>query len=654
MTDTLSALYINEEKLRKSSYLYVAAIDFGTSNSGVTWGYASKDIAEHLNNALASQSDGYAKIPTVLVVHKSLLDKLDQLTGDMLSINATDGSANVYFGHHANRFFKDEIYGLEIGEESSWVRFEHFKMDLFQGDGTSVTGSDGEVYDLSRIIELYLRCLVEATYEHMRNNSIDVRSLKDCENAVCWGLTIPTIWEAEQKNIMEEAAKRALNVQDVVFLLEPEGASMSLMANEHIDLQVGMTYMVVDCGGGTTDIAVQKVVRKGGGKALEEMLRTNGVAAAGWEMDQRFYALLARTLAEQDDTVPQEEALQRLILDFFEELPAGKLELDAMWQDFKHHVIETGSVVTFTLPASYGTWLGREHRAIFEAFRGRRGVVVKMERQTICTDVFLPVCSKIVEAMTQFYEQLEARNITLDYLFGAGGLVGLPMLQEQLRNYCPEYMDAETQCLFASADARKGHLPGGAIMEGAACMLVYDECIARVSKRYYYAETYGVCPKDNMMKHIWRTYRHYHENIPLAEFKKLFQKEEKYLQITYDNYNDECRFIFLQPLVFADRPAEKYSETFSQSDPEQKAITFRIYSSTELHLARSTDASDIRSENDKDSGSFSIQEDQDKRYRMEIDFNEFQQSYFDVRILHESTGELKTRIRITPELKRGH
>ena len=44
----------------------------------------------------------------------------------------------------------------------------------------------------------------------------------------------------------------------------------------------------------------------------------------------------------------------------------------------------------------------------------------------------------------------------------------------------------------------------------------------------------------------------------------------------------------------------------------------------------------------------------EKEYRMVVDFNEFQQNYFDVVITHNKTHESKVTIRISPELRRGH
>lgn len=660
MSDAACALYYDEEKGKKLGFTFVAAIDFGTSNSGVVWGYADKDIVNKLNNATASQGDNYAKVPTVLVVHRSLLAQLGNLKQVDLIINDYTTPGNVFFGHHANQYFKNNAFNSEQDpSDSEWVRFEYFKMALYQGEGNTIEGSDGNQYDLLGIIELYLRCLILTTYNHMAENSIDVKKLLEKSQdgtLIRWGVTIPTIWEAEQKAVMEKAAKRALDGQDIIFLLEPEGAAMNFVANENLELKSDMTFMVVDCGGGTTDIVVQRVVQKGNKKSMEEVVRAQGKAAAGWEMDKRFFDLLARTLAAKSKSISSREAYQKLIQKFVQQEPYGKLELDKMWVEYKHNVRACGQDCIFTLPQEFAGWIRDEFPEILEAdeFRGRRNKsLVRFTKQQIENEVFLPVCQQIADEVDKVIESLNKKNVHLDYLFGAGGLIGLPVLQEKLKDVCPDDMDTEKQCLFASADARKGHRHGGAILEGATCMLVFDDCIARVAKRYYYHSISHCITDVNIAKLLWNSSSLYQEHIPFEKFKEVFAKEVSFME--NEIIEGEHRVMnFLVPVMLPDILATKFVNNYYPIYKNQKRIAFKFFSSTQLHIFHDRSISDLRAENDEKSGSFDIEGDNDQVYRMVIDFNEFQQNYFDVNVYHAQSNEHKATIRITPELKNGH
>lgn len=657
MSDNLSVLYVNEEKISNLGFSYVAAIDFGTSNSGVAWGYADKEIASHLNDATATQHDNYAKVPTVLLVHKSILENLDALDPATLHINSHEDDGNIFYGHAANEAFLDFDL-LEDEQRDNWVRFEHFKMALHEGDGETVVGSDGKNYNLERIIELYIRCLVEATYDNMAGNGIDIRHLdnsqqNDGHRMVRWGVTIPTIWDVQQKTVMENAIQRVLGEPNVIFLLEPEGAAMSFVANDNIQLNNGTTFMIVDCGGGTTDIVVQRVVQKGNQKSMEEVLPAHGNGVAGWEMDRRFYTLLATSLAEKSEgQIASDQAMKLLIDDFLKENPAGKVDLDGEWIKYKHNVSGRGNEFNYQLPPLYTSWLCDHYPELSGRISGRRGMVLRFERQVIEDKVFQPVCRDIMSVVQQVYDELEKKKVRLDYVFGAGGLIGLPVLQEHLREECPDYMDGDSQCLFACTDTRRGHRHGGSIMEGAACMLVFDECIQRVAKRFYYLLTCAPVRGENMAKSLWNKCELYKQHLSFDAFKNVFQEESKYQKHTICQSGAFVEF--LQPIVLPNILAGKFDQVYSPIDENQEKISFKIYSSTKLHVFPSTDITDLRKEHTDEQGLFTIQGDSEKEYRMVVDFNEFQQNYFDVVITHNKTHESKVTIRISPELRRGH
>ena len=84
-----------------------------------------------------------------------------------------------------------------------------------------------------------------------------------------WVLTVPALWSEEHKQFMRKSAVQAgivdaLSSPNLLLCLEPEGASIQCRedAEETVRNQIvkGSTVMVLDCGGGTVDITVHKLI----------------------------------------------------------------------------------------------------------------------------------------------------------------------------------------------------------------------------------------------------------------------------------------------------------------------------------------------------------------------------------------------------------
>jgi molecular chaperone DnaK (HSP70) len=82
-------------------------------------------------------------------------------------------------------------------------------------------------------------------------------------------LTVPALWSEEHKLFMRKAAVAAGIVEstsssNLLLCLEPEGASIQCRedADQSVKEQMtkGSVIMVLDCGGGTVDITVHKLL----------------------------------------------------------------------------------------------------------------------------------------------------------------------------------------------------------------------------------------------------------------------------------------------------------------------------------------------------------------------------------------------------------
>ncbi|CAB5376543.1 unnamed protein product [Rhizophagus irregularis] len=73
-------------------------------------------------------------------------------------------------------------------------------------------------------------------------------------------LTVPTEYSEKDKAIMRECAFNA-RLNNLQFTTEPEAAAIYCVSKEHDLLTSGTTFMIVDCGGGTIDITIRKILK---------------------------------------------------------------------------------------------------------------------------------------------------------------------------------------------------------------------------------------------------------------------------------------------------------------------------------------------------------------------------------------------------------
>eukprot|EP00798_Chlamydomonas_sp_ICE-L_P030765 gene30765-35804_t len=108
-------------------------------------------------------------------------------------------------------------------------------------------------------------------------------------------------WSEESKSKMRQAAVRAgliKNLEDEMLsiILEPEAAALRVIKSNATSIQVGDTYMVVDAGGGTTDITIHTVESRGGELVLAEATHAVGEMVGATIIDTGFWILQARRL----------------------------------------------------------------------------------------------------------------------------------------------------------------------------------------------------------------------------------------------------------------------------------------------------------------------------------------------------------------------
>ncbi len=627
---------------------FVAAIDFGTANSGVVWGRKDASITSDFFYVNKGFQRDYAKTRTALLIHVSLLEHLTQLKDNDLKIYGivhSDVMPNLYFGDEAEEF---RIVNARK-QRDAWVYFEYFKMNLYHTptpEDAKVKGSDGKHYNLTLIIGLFLRCLKLSTLHHMHAAFHHA----DFKDDITWGVTIPTIWEREAKTIMGKASRMALGV-DPIFILEPEGAAMSFTSMNAPDcppttLRNRETFIVIDCGGGTTDIVAQEVILTDGTPHYEEVTSAKGRAAAGADMDRRFWALLADRLAKEEPSIREPYTALIDAFRFDAKCSAGWSDLTKVWLRIKHagNALKNNGHIEFEFPAAYLHWLTAHYPSIVNRYSSDFGLIVDLTYEDLLQKVFEPVIKDILEVAQESARPCKRLN----FVFLAGGLSGLPELQEAVKaQFAQSHRSAKFVCEAIYGQNRV--LPGGSILRGAACLLVYDKYIRRVAKRNYYYTTF--IAYEDYQETLLSFYETF--DLSVAEEKALktgLKADEKKYPAEFDNNQSNKKMIKVYyPICLRDRKAPLFQTCCSPLTHSQRSLQLNIYSSEQSLFIPRTDDIHIREE-----GMVEFSCTGDDVFDLEVDFNEFQQEYIKMVIKDQRTGKFKGDIPIKPEIGIGH
>ncbi|XP_052795593.1 heat shock 70 kDa protein 12A-like [Mya arenaria] len=192
------------------------------------------------------------------------------------------------FGFEAENKYSSLV---EDEEHLNWMLFRRFKMMLHQTkDGlhrdTMVEDISGKKMPALTIFSMAIRYLKEQLMETLHLRIPDIS-----ESDILYVITVPAIWSDGAKQFMKEAAKQAgIDSDQVGLALEPEAAAIWC---QHIQTDVkgemskpGTQFMVVDVGGGTTDISVQE---KQPDKRITEIHCPDGGAWGGTNVDKKFH-----------------------------------------------------------------------------------------------------------------------------------------------------------------------------------------------------------------------------------------------------------------------------------------------------------------------------------------------------------------------------
>ena len=471
---------------------------------------------------------------------------------------------------------------------------------------------------------------------------------------------MPTIWKdsIRAKTALKEAIKIGIGA-DCMLRLEPEGvaasfATMVSPGQNPLNMPPGMRYLVVDCGGGTTDIVAHEVQHGG---RLEEMRRSGGKLLAGWDVDQRFWNLFAEKIAlgKLDDPYRQLVSdLQHDRTKYFQ-----WLRLEAEWLRIKEQrlILDYSDEETyeFVIPRWYQKWFENICPALSENVEVDDDDVVslKFTQKEIRDNVCAPVLDEIVSVAEEFARGCQCR---FDYVILAGGLSGLKFLQKGVLDMTARLGNGAK---FLCEYSWKGNLecPGGSIMRGAAVLTVFGNMIQRIATRNYYYKLYIKIPAQSSVSgealkgEALKTLKGYYEKLGISryEWAALSADIERSLvgvgTASFDYYYDKngCLYVMaFVPICLKGFPAKLYvNEGVHRADWQDGETTIHFYSSER------TLSFDVRDRLDavRDEGRLTVYCCGNKTVKIEIDFNEsYQESTLEARVVNALGGETRMKI----------
>jgi molecular chaperone DnaK (HSP70) len=282
-------------------FTHVIAIDFGTGESGYaivanSSNPSTKPIIEVFNPC----DDNDQKTPTAILFdnNKNFLD----------------------FGSNAIR-----KYAEIVDNGNTALLFQNYKISLYhmQSEANSMDGRS-----------MPLITLISETIKYISNCALNKLSEQVGETLhkekIRWILTVPALWNEEHKLFMRKAAVKAgiineENSFNLLLCLEPEGASIQVREDSEEALKKKITkgsiIVVLDCGGGTVDITINKMLCEPDEKFLsnEVLSSTGGCEWGSKYVDANFENFLKEFLGEKLFAVYQKNASMRIdILDAFE------------------------------------------------------------------------------------------------------------------------------------------------------------------------------------------------------------------------------------------------------------------------------------------------------------------------------------------------
>ncbi|XP_060083361.1 heat shock 70 kDa protein 12A-like [Ylistrum balloti] len=402
--------------------IFVAAIDFGTTYSGYAFSFQQNHSKINTNQAWISG-------------HRNLFS-LKAPTCVLLKPDKSFHS----FGYEAEGKYTDLF---QDDKHEDWYFFKRFKMTLHNNmklrrDHTIPDITGEKAMPATVIFAHGIKYLKDHLMDHAKTKGI-YESIADKTH---WVLTVPAIWNDSAKQFMREAAQNAgIKEHNLTIALEPEAAALycRTLSVEKLDtgsnksltmFKPGTEYVVLDLGGGTVDVTVQRVLED---DKLEEIFKASGGAWGGTKVDESFLQLLVQIVGA------------RVMENFKKHHTGDEIELFREFETKKRTITnDCSNKVTLRMPYQLGELFEEEFGVTLKDtirqtnFKGKMtwtGDKLKVDPNLI-KDLFKLSADSIVEHIRDLLKKETCKNVSTFLM--VGGFSECVLIQDAIRSNFPD------------------------------------------------------------------------------------------------------------------------------------------------------------------------------------------------------------------------
>ncbi len=322
------------------SFEVVVAIDFGTSRSGFAYKFKESDVSV-FRDLWPDNPISYPKTASYLLLSSTgEVEAWGYTAMKKLAQFRAQGTAKDYY---FARNFKMELHSGKKDESGLYV----------------INENNGEKIYVIDLIAKYIRLIKEEALKEIKNSTSG--ELKDQE--IRWCLSIPAIWKDKDKDLMRRAAQKAGLIassddqaERLFLVLEPEAAAIFCQEEDKNALTPGNKIMIIDCGGGTVDITVHKLVKDGG---LDEVAPGTGGPFGSIYVDKSFQEYLTEKLSAE------------MVKLFHDQEPVGYFKMMEEWERTKCNFDPetSGDIIYFNIPTRFYNFISKRKANILTLFK---------------------------------------------------------------------------------------------------------------------------------------------------------------------------------------------------------------------------------------------------------------------------------------------